>query len=430
MSEQALQKLQSAIAEYCVSEHKFNEFDAANPKVRLHEPTFGSEEIYAATKQMLTTFVTMGKEVKAFEAQYAAEFGNKYAVFNNSGSSANLLAIAALNNHMCENRLHDGDEVIVPALSWSTTVWPLIQCNLVPVFVDCDPATYNFDMNKLEAAITPKTKAIMLVHVYGNPCDMDALMALAKKYNLQVIEDSCESMGAYYKGKAVGTFGRVATFSTYFSHHITTLEGGVTVTDDFNLLEIMRMLRAHGWSRETDEHKKYCEQYPTIDPRFIFVNLGYNLRATEVQAVMGQIQLPKLKGFVKNRRDTVAFYQKQFAKYAEFFDFQQETPGAESSWFGYGFTIKKGTPFNVKEICAFLNSKGIETRPIIAGNMSRHPVMQHYNHKVSGTLENCNNIMDNGFAIGCHHAVGQQARDYVAGAFEEFMKKYSKQAAA
>ena len=318
----SLEKLKSAIEEYCAENHNFYGFDSAKPAVRLHEPTFGADEIYAATNQMLTTYVTMGKQVKAFEAQYAAEFGNKYALFNNSGSSANLLAIAALTNYMAKDRLNAGDEVIVPALSWSTTVWPLIQCNLVPVFVDCDPKTYNFDLNKLEAAITPKTRAIMLVHVYGNPCDMDGLMAIAKKHNLQVIEDSCESMGAYYKGKAIGTFGRVATFSTYFSHHITTLEGGVTVTDDFELIEIMRMLRAHGWSRETDEHQKYVSQYSHIDPRFIFINLGYNLRATEVQAVMGQIQLPKLKTFVAQRRENCAYYLAEFAKYSEFFDYQ------------------------------------------------------------------------------------------------------------
>lgn len=421
----SLEKLREAITEYCEENHNFYDFDAAKPAVRLHEPTFGAEEIFAATNQMLTTYVTMGKQVKALEAQYAAEFGNKYALFNNSGSSANLLAIAAMTNYMVADKLNAGDEVIVPALSWSTTVWPLIQCNLVPVFVDCDPKTYNFDLNKLEAAITPKTRAIMLVHVYGNPCDMDALMALARKHNLQVIEDSCESMGAYYKGKAVGTFGRVATFSTYFSHHITTLEGGMTVTDDFQLVEVMRMLRAHGWSRETDEHQKYVQQYAHIDPRFIFINLGYNLRATEVQAVMGQIQLPKLKTFVAQRRENCAYYLQEFAKYSEFFDYQQETEGAQSSWFGFGFTLKPAAPFKVADITKFLNGKGIETRPIIAGNMAAHPVMAHYAHKVSGTLENCNNIMKNGFAIGCHHAISAPAREYVAGCMAEFIRRCS-----
>src|SRR3989338_169422 len=155
----------------------------------------------------------------------------------------------------------------------------------------------------------------MLVHVYGNPCDMDALLSISKKYNLQIIEDSCESMGAYYKNKTVGSFGRVATFSFYFSHHITTLEGGICVTDDFELAETMRIMRAHGWTREGDEHKKYCEKYPDIDPRFIFVNLGYNLRGTECQASMGQVQLPKLAGFVNQRRKNVDLYFKKLSKY-------------------------------------------------------------------------------------------------------------------
>ncbi len=423
-SESIIKTLNEAIADYCAIEHKFWQFDEKNPAVRLHEPTFGAEEISAATRQMLSTFVTMGKQVKEFEAQYAAEFGNKFALFSNSGSSANLLAIAALSNHLCENRLQEGDEIIVPALSWSTTVWPLIQCKLIPVFVDCDPLTYNIDIASLEKAITAKTKAIMLVHVYGNPCDMEQIMSIAAKHNLQIIEDSCESMGAYYKGKAVGTFGRVATFSTYFSHHITTLEGGITVTDDFKLIEIMRMLRAHGWSRETDEHAKYCAEYPDIDPRFIFINLGYNLRATEVQAVMGKAQLPKLKDFVKTRRENSAYYLAEFSSYSDFFDFQQETPGAASSWFGFCFRLKEKCPFKLRDITGFLNSRGIETRPIIAGNMSRHPVMKHYAHRVAGNLVNCDNIMQRGFAIGCHHAIDNKARQYVAACLREFIAKY------
>ena len=425
-----LENINKLIGEYCESEHQFNEFDEKNPVVRLHEPSFGGEEIFAATAQMLSTFVTMGKEVKKFEAQYAKSYGHKYALFNNSGSSANLLAISELTNYMAKDKLNAGDEIIVPALSWSTTVWPLIQHNLVPVFVDCDPQTYNFDLNKLEEAITPNTRAIMLVHVYGNPCDMDGLMAIAAKHNLQIIEDSCESMGAFYKGKAVGTFGRVATFSTYFSHHITTLEGGICVTDEFELVEIMRMLRAHGWSRETDEHQKYVAQYPDIDPRFIFINLGYNLRPTEVQAVMGQIQLRKLSDFVKSRRETAAYYLRELEKYSEFFDYQQETQGAESSWFGFGLTLKNNCPFSVAEITAHMKSKNIETRPIIAGNMARHPVMQHYPHKVSGSLENCDNIMQNSFAVGCHHAIGQKAREYVVASFDEFMSKQNLQKSA
>jgi CDP-6-deoxy-D-xylo-4-hexulose-3-dehydrase len=312
----------------------------------------------------------------------------------------------------------------VPSLSWSTTVCPLIQSNLIPVLVDCDPKTFNLDLNKLESAITKKTKAIMLVHVYGNPCDMDGLMSLAKKYNLQVIEDTCESMGAYYKNKPVGTFGRCATFSFYFSHHITTLEGGITVTDDFELAETMRIMRAHGWTREADEHEKYVKKYPDIDPRFIFVNLGYNLRATECQARMGQVQLPKLDAFVNIRRKNVEIYRKNLEKYSNIFDFQHETKDSRSSWFGFSIILKKNCPFSTKEISSFLKSQNIENRPIIAGNIGNHPVMKMYEHKMSGDQSVSNNIMKNGLAFGCHQSMNEEAVNYVCSKVDEFVKNH------
>lgn len=425
MTDQLKQKIFTAVNEYCDENHNFD-FDANNPIIRLHEPTFSAEEINAFIEPMLSTHVTMGKEVRKFEEQYASEFAHKYGVMNNSGSSANLLAVSAIANPTTRDNLTPGDEVIVPSLSWSTTVWPLIQHNLVPVLVDCDPKTFNLDLNKLEEAITPKTKAIMLVHVYGNPCDMDGLMALAKKHNLQVIEDSCESMGAYYKDKAVGSFGRVGTFSFYFSHHITTLEGGITVTDDFELSETMRIMRAHGWTREAVEHQKYVEKYPDIDPRFIFVNLGYNLRPTECQGRMGQIQLPKLAKFVDIRRQNVATYSKNLEKYSDIFDFQHETPDARSSWFGFSIILKENCPFTVKEITDFLKGQKIENRPIIAGNIGHHPVMKNYEHRMSGDQRASYNIMKNGFAFGCHQGMSEEAVNYVCSKVDEFIKTYKK----
>ncbi|MBV8939053.1 MAG: aminotransferase class I/II-fold pyridoxal phosphate-dependent enzyme, partial [Alphaproteobacteria bacterium] len=301
MTDKHLSAIRQHVEAYCAEHFRFG-FDPENPAVRLHEPGFGAEEINAMIAQSLSTFVTMGKQVRKFEEQCADYFGSTFALMNNSGSSANLLAIAALANPAWNDPLKAGDEVIVPALSWATTVWPLVQHNLVPVFVDCDAATYNFDYAKLEAAITSKTRAIMLVHVYGNPCDMDIILALAKKHDLYVIEDTCESMGATFKGKHVGTLGDCGTMSFYYSHHITTFEGGICFTDNFDLVELMRVLRAHGWSREADEKEKYIREYPDIDPRFIFINQGYNLRPTEVQAAMGMQQLPKLAHYVKNRR--------------------------------------------------------------------------------------------------------------------------------
>ena len=419
-----LQKIKTDIQEYCDTFFDF-EFKKDQPIVRLHEPTTSGDEIFAAVETMLSTYTTMGKKVRAFENQYAAYNGTQYGVMSNSGSSANLLAVAALANPVTPNHLKAGDEVIVPALSWSTTIWPLVQHNLVPVFVDCDLDDFNLDLNKLEQAIGPKTRAIKLVHVYGNPCNMDAIMSLAKKHNLFVIEDCCEAMGAKFDGKPVGSFGDVGNFSFFFSHHISTLEGGISVTNNFALTETMRILRAHGWSREADEHKKYVEKYPDIDPRFIFINQGYNLRPTEVNAAMGQHQLPKLDAFIDNRRETAEFYLKTFAKYEEFFRFQQETPKGKHVWFGFAITLKDNTPFTVKDITTFIQKNNIETRPVIAGNMARHPAFDMYEHRISGNLDAADTIMKKGFALACHHAVDKNAREYVAHVIDTFMANYT-----
>jgi CDP-6-deoxy-D-xylo-4-hexulose-3-dehydrase len=416
-----LGNIEASIAAYCEQNHNFD-FDQNNPVVRLHEPTFGTAEITAALQPMLTTFVTMGKKVRGFEERCGPYFDCDYSVMNNSGSSANLLAIAAITNKQTENCLQPGDEVIVPALTWSTTIFPLIQLGLVPVLIDCDPTTFNINLNKAEECITEKTRAIMPVHVYGNPCDMDDMMSFAKKHNLQVIEDCCEAMGAEFKGKKVGSFGRVGTFSLYFSHHITALEGGICVTSDFELTESMRIMRAHGWSREADSHDKYVAKYPDIDPRFIFVNLGYNLRPTEVQAAMGDVQLPKLEGFIDNRREAATDYRNKLDKYSDFFHFQEETPNAKHVWFGFPIVLKTGAPFSLADITSHLQTNKIETRPIIAGNIARHPVMKEHEHRTCADMSEADNIMQNGFAFGCHHGVNQAARDYVVSQIDSFMK--------
>jgi len=421
--QELLIQIQKNIKEYCDSQYDFA-FKPEQPVVRLHEPTNSGEEIYAAVETMLSTFTTMGKKVRAFEKQYADYAGTQYGVMSNSGSSANLLAVAALANPFTRDHLKPGDEVIVPALSWSTTIWPLIQHNLIPVIVDCDINDFNLDLNKLESAIGPKTRAIKLVHVYGNPCNMDAIMALAKKHNLFVIEDCCEAMGSFFDGKSVGSFGDVGNFSFFFSHHISTMEGGISVTNNFDLTETMRILRAHGWSREADEHQKYVNMYPDIDPRFIFINTGYNLRPTEVNAAIGQIQLPKLNKLIDNRRETAAFYLNYLSKYAEFFHFQQETPKGKHVWFGFPVILKDSAPFSVKEITHYMQQRGIETRPIIAGNMARHPAFKLYAHRIAGDLHNADTVMKKGFAFACHHAVDEQARQYVVETIDAFIANF------
>ena len=417
------QQLQEGILEYCRQHHKF-EFDPANPVVRLHEPTFGGDEIIAALEVLLSTRVTMGPKVKAFERQFAQSGGFSYGVSNNSGSSANLLAIAALANPAWDGHLREGDEVIVPALSWSTTIWPLIQHHLVPVIVDIDPVTWNIDPNEIERAISPRTRAVMPVHVYGNPCNMQALSDICRRHDLLLIEDCCEALGAYYGGTPVGRFGKVGTFSFYFSHHITTLEGGICVTDDFELVEMMRILRAHGWTRELEDRDRYSNKYPDIDPRFLFVNLGYNLRMTELQGVMGTVQLPKLAGFVDQRRETTMTWQEDWSEWGDVLQFQKETPGGRTSAFGFPVLVNQGAPFTVREITSALHAASIETRPIICGNIAKQPAMQLYPHRVFGSLAHATRVMDYGFSIGNHQSVDAEARAYVTHTVEEFMRRH------
>ena len=415
-----LSDVHRSVAAYCDAHHKFA-FDEKAPAVRLHEPTFTTAEINAALDCLLSTNVTMGANVKQFERAFADQYGWEHGVVSNSGSSANLLAIAALSNPEMKDGLKPGDEVIVPALSWSTTVWPLIQCGLVPVIVDIDPGTFNIDPGELEAAVGPKTRAVMIVAVYGNPCAMDAIVEICNRRNLLLIEDCCEALGAFYDGKPVGKFGRVGTFSFYYSHHMTTLEGGITVTDDFELAELMRILRAHGWIREVEDKQRWIDRYPAIHPRFLFVNLGYNLRATELQGAIGLVQLPKLAGYVETRRENASWFRRELSQYGDFFAFQDETPKGRHSWFGFTVKVRKDAPFKMDELTNALEAAHIETRPIICGNIARQPAMSLYPHRVHGDLQHASEVMDRAFSFGNHQAIGAKARSYVADNIRSFL---------
>ena len=396
-------------------------FNHSNPKIKLHEPTFGPDEVMAMVEVMLSTQVTMGKKVLQFENDITKYFGVSQAVTNNSGSSANLLAISALVNKMTPEHLNAGDEVIVPALSWSTTVWPLIQNSLIPVFVDIDPETLNIEPIDIENAISDKTKAVMVVPVYGNPCNMDAILEICNRRNLQLIEDNCESLGGYYNNKPLGSFGRVSTYSFYFSHHISTLEGGVCISQDFELAEVMRIIRAHGWIREAHNQKKYLDKYPEIDPKFLFVNLGYNLRLTEVQGAMGSVQLPKLKQFVRSRRNSGKILLNGLSQYDSVINFQKETPNGRHSWFGFPMVIHKKAPFSVQELRHHLETSGIETRPIIAGNIALQPAVKMYPHRIYGNLENSSHVMTNGLAVACHQSLDEAACEHIIDTLDSFM---------
>ncbi len=415
--------IENIIKEFVDTNYRFS-FDSAVPRVRLHECTYSHEEIIAALECLLSTNVTMGAKVRDFETKCADYFGSKYAVMINSGSSANLLALSALANPAFSGQLSPGDEVIVPALSWSTTVWPIIQNNLVPVIVDIDLETLNLSIDAVKRAITPKTKAIMPVHVYGNPCDLSELQSICQEYNLFLIEDSCESMGAKYKDQYVGTYGEIGTYSLYYSHHITSLEGGICVTDSDEIADLLKILRSHGWTRDCIDPESYNSIYPEIDPRFLFVNLGYNLRPTELQAAIADIQLDELDKFVETRRDNALYILENFESFNEYIDMPIETLESKHSWFGFPMLLKRGLPFSREDLFQEFRSSNVEVRPLIAGNIAKQPALKYFNHRADSSLPNSDYVMDQGFTFGNHQYTSKESFNYVHKVMNNFFCKY------
>jgi CDP-6-deoxy-D-xylo-4-hexulose-3-dehydrase len=394
---------------------------ASEVRLPLHVPSFGADEVNEALDCLLSTRVTMGDKVRRFEALWAEYLGVAQAVMVNSGSSANLVAAAALVNPAFPRRLSPGDEVIVPAVAWSTTYFPLVNVGLVPVLVDVDLDTFTIDPEAAARAVGPRTRALMPVHLLGNACDMTALGALAARHDLLVVEDTCEAHGARFEGRMAGTFGAMGTFSFYFSHHISTIEGGMVVTDDPDLADLARMLRAHGWTR--DVRKKPTIANAPIDERFLFVNLGYNFRPMELQGAFGLHQVAKLEPFIKARRDNVEFWNSGVRRYARWLREcpGRDTNGSRSVWFGYPISVRPDAPFTRDELVRFLEHKHIETRPIMAGNFRDQPAIQLFPHRIAGPLPNAELIMRQSFFIGNHHAITERDRAYVLECIDEFM---------
>ncbi len=399
------------------------EFVPGKTRIPLNIPSYGAEEVMEALDSLMSTWVTMGPKVKCFEEMFAKYIGVKHAVMTNSGSSANLLALSALN-------LQPGDEVITPAVTWATTVFPIAQLGAVPVLVDVNLDTYNIDHFAAERAVTSKTRAIMPVHLLGNPCDMACLSDLAQDAGLYLIEDACEAHGAEYTdwkaGKhqswKVGSFGDIATFSFFFSHHISTIEGGMIVTDNDRIVDQCRSLRSFGWIRDHSEAEVIKEKYPTIDPRFLFQHAGYNFRPTEIQGAFGIHQLPRLEGFIEQRRENAAYWSKALADYEEYFMLPREELGTRHVSFAYAVQVRANASFTKRQLVGHLESRGLETRPIVAGNIVVQPAMQGINYHVSGTLTNSELIQENAFFFGNHHGIGPEEREAIVGYFREFFE--------
>lgn len=369
-------------------------------KYPLALPSWDKED-YDSIKDVVNSGnFTMGSEVQSAEKFFANYFGSKYCVMSNSGSSANLLAIAS---HFFKKRKRwvKGMEVIVPAIGWSTTYYPIHQYNLKLVFVDVDLDTLNIDISKIENAISNKTVAIMAVNLLGNPCQFDELLNLSKKYNLEIIEDNCESMGAKFNDKYCGSIGKIGTFSSFFSHHISTMEGGYCITDNEELYHIMLSLRAHGWTRNLPNRNKVSgvKSKDIFKESWNFVLPGYNLRPLEMSGALCKSQMKKLNDFISQRRNNALIFKKHADDFSEFFRTQKEI--SMSSWFGFSM-IFESESLLVKVKKAFSESN-IEFRPIVTGNFTNKKVMKYLNYRISGNLTNSNKIDKLGLFIGNHH---------------------------
>jgi len=395
-------------------------------KIPLNARTYDQEEIDAACEVLRSGFVTMGRLCREFEEQFAQALGARNALFVNSGSSANLLAFFALANHALPDRhkrMSPGMEVIVPAVTWSTTIWPIVQAGGVPVVVDSDPRTLQMDPQSLRAAISEKTVAICPVHVLGNAVPMAPVLEIAREHDLWVVEDTCEALGTRHDGKLVGTFGDLATFSFFYSHHITTIEGGMIITDDDEMAELLRTLRAHGWTRQLQDRAAVESQYPEIDPQYLFINTGFNLRPTEVNAAFGIHQLPKLGRFNARRAAIAEAWIDEFRALSDDGRLRpmQTTEGTESTWFG--FPVMCADKKTRDALKGHLESNGIETRPIICGNMVRQPAFRNVTHRVVGTLRGADEVMDRGIYWGAHPSMTEEDIQYVARAVKGFFSQ-------
>ncbi|WP_340302349.1 DegT/DnrJ/EryC1/StrS family aminotransferase [Roseobacter sp. HKCCD7870] len=374
-----------------------------NLRYPLATSSWDHKEIEAIHRVIASDQFSMGDEVASFEQLFASYFGVKYAVMVNSGSSANLLMTAALAFTKNERlKLSPGDEIIVPAVSWPTTYYPLSQYGLHLKFVDIDLHTLNYDLSALKGAVTTKTRAIMVVNLLGNPNDFDAIQSILGGRNIVVIEDNCESMGATFNNKHTGTFGIMGTFSCFFSHHISTMEGGVVVTDDEELYHIMLALRAHGWTRNLPKFNLVTGEKSgnQFEESFRFVLPGYNLRPLELSGAIGKEQLKKLPALINGRRKNGAMFQKKLSNNSKFL-IQREI--GESSWFGFSLVLRKEANILRDDLVRDLTDLGFECRPIVGGNFAKNEVMKFFDYSISGDLKNADYIDQNGLFVGNHH---------------------------
>ena len=388
-------------------------------KYPLLENGFNKIDINKGIKVLKSGFVTMGKHTASFEKEFAKKMNVKFALMVNSGSSANLLAAFAACNPLRKNRFKRGDEALIPVLCWSTSLWPLVQAGLKPIFVDADPKTLNVDADILISKITKKTKVIMLVNVLGLSTNLRKIRDYAAKNKIIIIEDNCEALGAKYEKKYLGTYGDFGTFSFFYSHQITSGEGGMIVCNTLEDYEILLALRSHGWSRSKSTYSKNAKKYPKIDPRYIFINSGFNVRPTDIQAAIGHNQFKRLGTFIKNRSLNKANIIKKIIKdkrWNDQFSFIEVPKKNKASYMNLPILINNRYKHIKKFFLDHIEKKGLETRPIISGSFVNQPSSKLYNLNPKNLkFKGAQNIEDLGFVIGLNTKKTKNKKvDYIA----------------
>lgn len=422
------------VGEYARRAHAPRPFVPGESTVPVSGKVYGASDMQLLVESALDFWLTTGRFNDQFEKRLADRLGVRHVLTTNSGSSANLLALSSLTSHYLRGEaLKPGDEVITVATGFPTTVNPSLQHGLVPVFVDVDIPTYNIKPEMIEAAVTDRTRAIMVAHTLGNPFDLGEVMRVAEKYDLWVVEDCCDALGATYNGQGVGTFGDIGTLSFYPAHHITMGEGGAVFTDKPRLKRVIESIRDWGrdcWCAPGQDNtcgKRFCRKLGDLpmgyDHKYTYSHLGYNLKITDMQAAVGVAQLDHLEGFIAARRRNFDLMTELLTPLEDVFIMPEATPNSEPSWFGFPITIRENAPFSRDELVQYLDANGIGTRLLFGGNLIRQPYMRGRNYRVVGELANADIVTERTFWIGIYPALGADQLGYVADMTHKFVKR-------
>lgn len=419
------------VAQYSEIEDQPKMFVGGQTTVPPSGKVVGAKERQLMVEASLDAWLTTGRFNAQFQQRLAGYFGVKHLLTTVSGSAANLLAVAALTSpKLGERRLQPGDEVITVAAGFPTTVNPAIQYGLVPVFVDVDIPTYNIDPKLIEAAVSTKTKAIMIAHTLGNPFDLAEVRRIADKYDLWLIEDCCDALGSTYNGQKVGTFGDLATVSFYPAHHITMGEGGAVFTSSKELITLVESFR--DWGRDCycapgcDDTcgKRFDQQLGSLphgyDHKYTYSHIGYNMKISDMQAACGLAQMDRVEDLVQKRKDNFKYLHGLLESCTDFLELPEATLNSDPSWFGFPITLKESSGVNRVELLKFLDAAKIGSRLLFAGNLTRQPYFEGVNHRVSGSLDNTDRVMNQTFWIGIYPGLQQEQLNYIASKFEEF----------